>query len=115
MESKKNLRTCKKGHQYYKSSDCPVCPICGKNDKPEVGFLSLISAPARRALENKNIKTLKQLSKYSVRDILELHGIGKTTIPVLKMNLKMPDLHLKTDNETLLITAALRRKVKLTL
>lgn len=95
MESKKNLRTCKKGHQYYKSSDCPVCPICGKNDKPEVGFLSLISAPARRALENKNIKTLKQLSKYSVRDILELHGMGKTTIPFLKNELENAGLAFK--------------------
>lgn len=30
MVAKKTLRTCKKGHRYYKSSDCPVCPACEK-------------------------------------------------------------------------------------
>jgi len=85
---KKTLRTCKNGHQYDKSSDCPTCPICEEAKKPKDGFLSLLSAPARRALENANIKTLKQLSKYSENDILKLHGIGKTTIPILKRELK---------------------------
>lgn len=95
MESKRNLRTCKKGHQYYKSSDCAVCPVCEKTNRPLDGFLSLISAPAGRALENKNIKTLKQLSKYSERDILNLHGIGKTTIPILKKELENAGLAFK--------------------
>jgi DNA-directed RNA polymerase alpha subunit len=47
----------------------------------------LLYAPARRALENADIKTLKQLSKYSEKDILKLHGIGKTVIPILKSEL----------------------------
>jgi hypothetical protein len=92
---KKTLRTCKKGHQYYKSSDCPTCPICEKERQPKEGFLSLISAPARRALENQNIKTLKQLSKFSEKDILKLHGIGPSTIPVLRSALKKEDLFFK--------------------
>lgn len=25
---KKSIRTCKNGHKYCKSSDCPTCPIC---------------------------------------------------------------------------------------
>ena len=82
------LRTCKNGHQYYKSSDCPSCPICEEAKTPTDGFLSLLSAPARRALENADIKTLKQLSKYSEKEILKLHGIGKTTIPILKRELE---------------------------
>lgn len=82
------LRTCKKGHQYYKSSTCPTCPTCEEAKKPKDGFLSLLYAPARRALENADIKTLKQLSKYSENDILKLHGIGKTAIPILKRELK---------------------------
>ena len=86
---KKTLRICKNGHRYYKSSDCPTCPFCEEAKKPKVGFLSLLSSPARRALENANIRTLKQLSKYSEKEILKLHGIGKTTIPILKRELKV--------------------------
>jgi predicted RecB family nuclease len=85
---KKTIRTCKNGHQYYKSSDCSTCPTCEEAKRPQEGFLSLLYAPARRALENANIRTLKQLSKHSENDILNLHGIGKTTIPILKRELK---------------------------
>lgn len=81
--TKKTQRTCANGHKYYKSSECPTCPICEAERKPEEGFLSLLSAPARRALENKGIKTLKQLSEYTEAEILELHGMGKTSIPKL--------------------------------
>ena len=87
MASEKILKTCKKGHKFYKSSDCPTCPICEEAKRPNDGFLSLLYAPARRALENAGIKTLKQLSKFSEKDILKLHGIGKTTIPVLNSEL----------------------------
>lgn len=91
----KFLRTCSKGHQYYKSTDCPTCPICEEAKRPKEGFLSLLSAPARRALENAGIKTLKQLSKYTEQDILKLHGIGKTAIPILKEELKNAGLRFK--------------------
>lgn len=86
--NKKTLRTCKNGHQYYKSSDCPTCSTCEEIQKPKDGFLSLLCAPARRALEHANIRTLKQLSKFSENDVLKLHGIGKTTIPILKRALE---------------------------
>ena len=43
----KTLRTCDKGHQYYKSSDCPSCPICEQERKPDSGFLARLSAPAK--------------------------------------------------------------------
>ena len=84
METKKQLKTCKNGHQFYKSSDCPTCPICEEQRKPKDSFLSLPGAPARRALENNGIKTLEQLSKYSEKEILNLHGMGKSTIPKLQ-------------------------------
>jgi len=86
--SNPKLKTCQKGHHYYKSSDCPTCPICENERKPKEGFLSFLGAPARRALENANILTLEQLSKYSEKDILKLHGIGKSTIPILKQQLE---------------------------
>jgi hypothetical protein len=34
MEAKTNLKTCNKGHRFYKSSDCPVCLICEEERKP---------------------------------------------------------------------------------
>jgi predicted RecB family nuclease len=80
MEAKTNLKTCNKGHRFYKSSDCPVCLICEEERKPKDNFLSLLVAPARRALENNGIKTLEQLSKYAEEDVLSFHGMGKSTI-----------------------------------
>jgi len=92
---KKELRMCKKGHQYYKISECPTCPICEEERKPTKGFLSLLSAPARRALENSEIKTLKQLSMLSEADLLKLHGMGPASITILKKALKDQGLSLK--------------------
>ncbi|MBO9700425.1 MAG: RNA polymerase alpha subunit C-terminal domain-containing protein [Sporocytophaga sp.] len=93
--SEKSLRICKEGHQYYKSSDCPVCPVCEEKRKPDAGFLSLISAPARRAIEGKGITSLQQLSQYSEREILQLHGIGPSAMPKLRDALKKEGLGFK--------------------
>src|SRR5690606_39615073 len=65
VKRKGTLRTCPKGHQYYKSSDCPVCPVCEAERKPAEGFLALLTAPARRALEGAGITSLKKLSTYT--------------------------------------------------
>jgi len=96
-ELKKTLRICKKGHRYYKSSDCPTCPICETERKPTDGFLALLSAPARRALENKGITTLEQLSKFTEGDILKLHGMGKASLPKMRKLLSAKDLSFKTN------------------
>lgn len=90
--TKKNLRTCEKGHRYFKSSDCPTCPICEQEKKPATGFLSTLSAPARRALENAGITTLSQLAQYSEKDILKLHGMGPASLPTLREALKAAGL-----------------------
>lgn len=92
---KGTLRTCSKGHKYYKSSDCPTCPICEQGNAPKDGFLSKLSAPARRALENAGIKTLKQLAAHSEKEILALHGLGPASMPILKTALKEEGLSLK--------------------
>ncbi|HRZ96626.1 MAG TPA: RNA polymerase alpha subunit C-terminal domain-containing protein [Paludibacter sp.] len=84
METNKILKTCENGHKFYKSSDCPTCPICEDERKPKNGFLSLIGAPARRGLENNGITTLEQLSEYSEKEVLNFHGMGKSTLPVLQ-------------------------------
>jgi hypothetical protein len=61
MERKKTLKACKNGHTFYKRSDCPTCSIFEEERKLEDNFLSLLGAPARRALENNGIKMLEQL------------------------------------------------------
>jgi DNA-directed RNA polymerase alpha subunit len=82
--SEKNVRTCPEGHKYYKSSDCPTCPTCEQERKPKSGFLSQLSAPARRALENNGITSLQELSTYSEKEILKLHGMGHASLPKLR-------------------------------
>src|SRR5437764_15298390 len=95
VPSKKQLRTCSKGHKFYKSSDCPTCPICEQERKPKDNFLSLLVAPARRALERAGVTTLEQLSHFSEDEILQLHGMGPSTIPKLQKALKENGLDFK--------------------
>lgn len=89
------LKTCSQGHRYRKSSDCPTCPICEAERAPRDGFLSEISAPARRALENERIDTLAKLAGYTEREILRLHGMGPGTIPKLRSALQEAGLAFK--------------------
>lgn len=77
------LKTCKNGHQYFKTSDCPTCPVCEAERKPKDGLLSRLGAPARRALEQNGILTAEDLSKYTKDEVLKFHGIGKSSLPVL--------------------------------
>lgn len=92
---KKTLRVCEKGHQYYKSSDCPICPLCEKESARPDSFFSFLSAPARRALESKGILSEEDLSQYKEREILELHGLGKTSLPLLRQALLKKGLTFK--------------------
>lgn len=94
-KSQKNLRTCPNGHQYYKTSSCPVCPVCEKEREPESLFLKRISAPARRALEGAGLISLSKLSEVSVADILKLHGMGPGSIPKLREALEKKGLGFK--------------------
>ncbi|HEY5749399.1 MAG TPA: hypothetical protein VIU12_25200 [Chryseolinea sp.] len=98
--SKKNLRICEQGHTYYKSSDCPTCPVCEQERKPDSGFLALLAAPARRALENAGISTLQQLSSRSEREILMLHGMGPGSLPKLRTALAAEGLSFRKDVES---------------
>jgi hypothetical protein len=94
---KKTLRTCKNGHPYYKSTDCPACPVCEEAKTPQEGFLSLISAPARRALEAQGICTEKELSKWNEKELLSLHGFGPGSLPKLTAALEAKGLSFKKD------------------
>lgn len=94
---KKTLRICSKGHKYYKSSDCPTCPISEQERKPNDNFLALLAAPARRALESKGITTWQQLSEFSRAEILELLGMEPGSIPKLLNALQAKDSPLKNN------------------
>ncbi len=92
IADKKTLRTCPNGHQYYKSSNCPVCPTCEQERKLEVEFLMALAAPARRALENKGLTTLPQLAACTEKEILNLHGMGPGSLPKLRQALAAQEL-----------------------
>lgn len=95
MTVEKSVRVCEKGHKYYKSSDCLSCPICDKENKPNSGFLSKLSSPARNALIQEGIDTLQELSKYTEKEILKLHGIGRASLPTMRTSLEEEGLSFK--------------------
>ncbi|MFC5405843.1 RNA polymerase alpha subunit C-terminal domain-containing protein [Cohnella soli] len=95
-KSSSSQRKCKQGHLYYKSTDCPTCPICEELRKPNDGFLSLLSAPARRALEHHGIHSLQELSQHSEKDILQFHGMGPASMPKLRAALQEAGLSFKS-------------------
>ena len=95
MKREKSARVCEKGHTYYKSSDCTSCPTCDQENKPTSGFLSKLYAPARRALTNAGIDSLEKLSQYTEKEILSLHGMGKTSMPILRASLEEAGLSFK--------------------
>ena len=85
--SSKQKKICKQGHTFYKSSDCPTCPICDK-EKPKTGVFADMASPVRRALDHAGIKTLKQLARHTEKEILNMHGVGPSSMPLFKKKLK---------------------------
>ncbi|WP_345027663.1 RNA polymerase alpha subunit C-terminal domain-containing protein [Ravibacter arvi] len=95
----KTTRVCPNGHRYEKSTDCPTCPVCEKENKPADGFLSILSSPARNALLHAGILTLSQLAGHSEKEILGLHGMGPGSIPKLRAALSEAGLAFKNSPE----------------
>lgn len=96
---RKVLKICSRGHKFYKSSDCPVCSICWSGyykDKAQGDFPKL-SAPALRALLNAKITSLKYLTKFTEKELLDLHGFGLSSLPPLKKALKKIGLSFKNN------------------
>lgn len=81
-------RVCPKGHVYFKSSNCPTCPRCDADQKPQAGFMAGLGAPAVRALQGAGLTTLKKLARRTEGQVLELHGMGPSTLPKLRAALK---------------------------
>lgn len=93
--AKKTLKICPNGHKFYKSTDCPTCPTCAAESKPETGFLALLSSPARNALQANGITTLTELAQHSEREVLKLHGMGPRSMPTLRKALEDAGLSFK--------------------
>ena len=66
-----------------------------RKKKPKTGFLSLLSSPARNALQHHGIHTIEELSKYSEKEILKLHGMGYASMPKLRKALEERGLSFK--------------------
>lgn len=58
-------------------------------------LIQKLSAPAGRALLNEGLKTLEQVAMMSRQDLLKLHGMGKTSFPIISQVLSEFGLALK--------------------
>lgn len=88
----KQRRVCRKGHVYFKSSDCPICPRCESERKPAADFLAELGAPARRALEGAGLTTLRKLARRKESEVAALHGMGPSALGRLRTALRNASL-----------------------
>lgn len=58
--------------------------------------LPKIGSPATRALNNIGIFTLEELSKYTEKEIMDLHGMGPKAMGILKVEMKKLGLSFKS-------------------
>lgn len=97
-KKKGTLKVCNRGHKFYRSSDCPVCPKCWagyykkrhRNDFPKK-----LAAPALRALINAKITRLADLEEHTEAELMELHGMGPNAMSQLKRAMKKEGLKFK--------------------
>ena len=54
---------------------------------PQVSDLPKIAAPAQRALQSIGVTTLKQLTKITEAELLQLHGMGPNALGKLRQAL----------------------------
>jgi len=66
-----------------------------KKAKPAQDDFLFLPAPAKRALVNKGITNLVQLSHFTEKEILSLHGMGPSSIPKIQQALVSTGLKFK--------------------
>jgi hypothetical protein len=69
-----------------------------KKETNSGGFFVSLSAPAQRALENKGIFNVKDLSNLSKAELSKLHGIGPGSFPKLEQVLHDAGLSFKNES-----------------
>lgn len=62
------------------------------------GDLPKLSAPAQRALAAAGVQSLKQLSKFSEKQVKQWHGIGPNALNQLRKALHANDLSFASEN-----------------
>jgi hypothetical protein len=60
-------------------------------------ILNQLSAPARRAIQSLDITTLDDLSRFSEKEIMALHGIGNSALLTIKILLQANSLDFKRE------------------
>lgn len=92
-----STKICKNGHAFEKISSCPVCPICSNEEMTEKygNEFPNIGAPAFRALDSAGITNLLELTKYSEKELLTLHGFGPKALRILHQKLDEKGLSFK--------------------
>lgn len=74
--------------QYRVKQNAAKTAVKGAKSKPVETAFSSLGAPAKRALESKGIKTPKDLSKFTEAEILQLHGMGPSSMSKLRSALQ---------------------------
>lgn len=95
MQKLKTTRLCVNGHEFIKSSNCLVCPICEKSKPINNLFLKQFSAPARRALEKLEIGRVQDICNYTENEITHLHGMGPKALEIMNTLMKEHNINFK--------------------
>lgn len=92
-----STRTCKNSHIFEKTSDCLVCPICSSQEMKAkyAEVLPKIASPALRALDRIGISSLRDLTKITEQELLDLHGFGPNALEILRKKLYEKGLSFK--------------------
>lgn len=64
----------------------------------EAGGLPKIGAPATRALHGIGVTTLEELVKYSLDDLLQLHGFGPSAMKILQREMATRGMALRSES-----------------
>ncbi|QEC66657.1 hypothetical protein FRZ67_04835 [Panacibacter ginsenosidivorans] len=73
--------------------------VCMPTKKLNDEIFQGLGNPAKRALANAGIDSVKKLSSFSEKEILKLHGVGPSSIPVLKKLLEEKSLSFKAQHK----------------
>lgn len=76
-----NRKKARRTHPIFKNMNRNSTPISQE-------VLSSLGAPARRALQHHQIASLETLATYSEKELLQMHGLGKSAIPKLEAALQ---------------------------
>lgn len=83
-------KMCINGHTFEKTSSCPICPVCSSQAMEEKFGTEFpkLGAPALRALERIGVSSLSDLTKFTEKDLLALHGFGPRALGILRSELE---------------------------